>query len=78
MLHTMSHPIKLFEVWTERVDGKPVQRTAPLGVLALDGEQNKERRKNKARELARSHVGRDPSNVSHGLDNSVVVTFRRT
>lgn len=72
-----SHSIKLFDVWTERVDGKSVQRTAPLGVIALDFERNKERRKNKARERARAHVGREPSNVSHGLNDSIVVSFRR-
>jgi hypothetical protein len=73
----MSHPVKLFDAWTERVNNRNVQRSAPLGVLALEHEPNKERRKTKARALAVAHVGREPTNVSHSLDDSIVVTFRR-
>jgi hypothetical protein len=71
------HPIKMFEVWTERVNGKVVQRQAPLGIVALEHERNKERRKEKARARATAHVGRAPSNVSHSDGDSFVVTFRR-
>jgi hypothetical protein len=77
--HAMSrsHSIKLFDVWTERVDGKSVLRTAPLGTIAMDFERNMERRKNTARERSRAHVGREPSSVSHGIDSSIVASFRR-
>ena len=73
----MSHPIKLFDAWNERVNDRVMQRSAPLGVLALEHEPNKDRRKVKARALAVAHVGREPTNVSHSLDDSIVVTFRR-
>jgi hypothetical protein len=73
----MSHPIKLFDVWNERANGRVMQRSAPLGVLALEHDPNKERRKVKARALASTHAGREPSSVSHSSDDSIVVTFRR-
>lgn len=73
----MSHKVNLFEVWTERVNGKLVQRSASLGVVAIDNEKNKERRKDSARVKALSHVGRAPSTIHHSLNESIVVTFRR-
>lgn len=77
MIRRVSHPVKLFEVWTERENGKPVLRTAPLGVIAIDDEKNNERRKMAARARAAQHVGREPSTVMHSDNNSLVVNFRR-
>ncbi len=73
----MSHQVKLFEVWNERVNNRDMQRSASLGTLALELEPNKERRKLKARALASAHVGRAPTSVSHSQNDSIVVTFRR-
>jgi hypothetical protein len=73
----MSHPIKLFEAWSERVGNRDIQRSASLGELSLEHEPNKERRKVKARDLASAHVGRAPTSVGHSTNDSIVVTFRR-
>lgn len=67
----------MFEVFTEKVEGKLKTRSLPLGVLSLDFETNLERRKIAARNKAEAHVGRVASNVSHAIDGDFVVTFRK-
>lgn len=73
----MSHPVKMFEVWAERISGKNVPRTAPLGTIQIENERNKDRRKDTARARAAAHVGREPSAISHAENDSLVVLFRR-
>lgn len=73
----MSHPVKMFDVWSDRVNGKNVPRTTPLGTLAIEHERNKDRRKETARARAAAHVGREPLAVLHAEGDSIVVTFRR-
>jgi hypothetical protein len=75
---TMSHTIKLFEVFTEKAaNGKNVTRTLPLGSIPMQLEKNLERRKIVARERAERHVGRKASNVSHADGGHLVAYFRR-